>query len=284
MRIGSATRAATCPCWCPTSAGSTVPSSSGCRHVAIFGSATETFARKNLNRSLDEQFAMFEPVVRRARDAGLDVRAYVSMCFGDPWEGAVPIEQVVGVGKRLFDLGASQLSLGDTIGVGTAGHVGALVDAFAGAGHEPRRPRAALPRHLRPGAVQRPGRAARRRHDVRRERRRPRRLPLRRRAPPATSPPRTWSGCSPGSASSTASTSTLSSRPAPGWPAISAGRARRPSSAPSPAEASSRPGAIARLAQSAHEPEGVRAHRCAQDRYDVPPGPARPQREVAGRP
>ncbi|HET7431186.1 MAG TPA: hydroxymethylglutaryl-CoA lyase [Nocardioides sp.] len=106
----------------------------GCRHVAIFGSATETFAQKNLNRSLDEQFAMFEPVVRRARDAGLDVRAYVSMCFGDPWEGAVPIEQVVSVGQRLFDLGASQLSLGDTIGVGTAGHVGALVDAFAAAG------------------------------------------------------------------------------------------------------------------------------------------------------
>src|SRR4051794_19704447 len=106
----------------------------GCRHVAIFGSATETFAQKNLNRSLDEQFAMFEPVVRRAREAGLDVRAYVSMCFGDPWEGAVPIEQVVGVGKRLFDLGASQLSLGDTIGVGTAGHVTALVDSFALAG------------------------------------------------------------------------------------------------------------------------------------------------------
>src|SRR3954454_1214752 len=106
----------------------------GSRHVAIFGSATETFARKNLNRSLDEQFAMFEPVVRRARDAGLDVRAYVSMCFGDPWEGEVPIDQVVGVGKRLLDLGASQLSLGDTIGVGTAGHVGALVDAFAAAG------------------------------------------------------------------------------------------------------------------------------------------------------
>jgi hydroxymethylglutaryl-CoA lyase len=106
----------------------------GCRHVAIFGSATETFAQKNLNRSLDEQFAMFEPVVRRARDAGLDVRAYVSMCFGDPWEGAVPVEQVVSVGRRLFELGASQLSLGDTIGVATAGHVGVLVDAFAEAG------------------------------------------------------------------------------------------------------------------------------------------------------
>ena len=106
----------------------------GLKHVAIFGSATETFAQKNLNRSLDEQFAMFEPTVTRARAAGLDVRAYVSMCFGDPWEGAVPIEQVVSVGKRLFDLGASQLSLGDTIGVGTAGHVKDLIGGFVAAG------------------------------------------------------------------------------------------------------------------------------------------------------
>jgi hydroxymethylglutaryl-CoA lyase len=106
----------------------------GLRHIAIFGSATETFAQRNLNRSLDEQFAMFEPIVRRARDAGLDVRAYVSMCFGDPWEGAVPVDQVVDVGRRLFDLGASQLSLGDTIGVGTAAHVGALLAAFNEAG------------------------------------------------------------------------------------------------------------------------------------------------------
>ncbi|RNL62036.1 hydroxymethylglutaryl-CoA lyase [Nocardioides marmoriginsengisoli] len=106
----------------------------GCEHLAIFGSATETFARKNLNSSLDEQFAMFEPTVARARAAGMDVRAYISMCFGDPWEGAVPVDQVVAVGKRLFDLGASQLSLGDTIGVGTTGQVGALLDAFNAAG------------------------------------------------------------------------------------------------------------------------------------------------------
>jgi hydroxymethylglutaryl-CoA lyase len=106
----------------------------GLKHIAIFGSATETFAQRNLNRSLEDQFAMFEPTVRRARDAGLDVRAYVSMCFGDPWEGEVPIEQVVEVGKRLFDLGTSQVSLGDTIGVGTAGHVTDLVEAFVAAG------------------------------------------------------------------------------------------------------------------------------------------------------
>jgi hydroxymethylglutaryl-CoA lyase len=131
-RLGALGRA--CPVLVPNERGLDRALELGCRHVAIFGSATETFAQKNLNRSLDEQFAMFEPVVRRARDAGVDVRAYVSMCFGDPWEGAVPIEQVVSVGKRLFDLGASQLSLGDTIGVATAGHVGSLVDAFAEAG------------------------------------------------------------------------------------------------------------------------------------------------------
>jgi hydroxymethylglutaryl-CoA lyase len=106
----------------------------GVREIAIFGSATETFAQRNLNRSLDEQFAMFEPTVVRAREAGLDVRAYVSMCFGDPWEGEVAIEQVVDVGRRLFDLGASQLSLGDTIGVGTPGHVRALLAAFGAGG------------------------------------------------------------------------------------------------------------------------------------------------------
>jgi hydroxymethylglutaryl-CoA lyase len=106
----------------------------GCEHVAIFGSATETFAGKNLNSTYDAQFAMFEPVVRRARDHGMTVRAYVSMCFGDPWEGAVPIDRVVEAGRRLLDLGADQLSLGDTIGVGTPGHVTALVDAFVAAG------------------------------------------------------------------------------------------------------------------------------------------------------
>lgn len=106
----------------------------GVGHIAIFASATETFARKNLNSTLDAQFGLFEPVVRRARAAGLDVRAYVSMCFGDPWEGAVPIENVVTVGRRLLDLGASQLSIGDTIGVGTAAHVGAMIDGFAASG------------------------------------------------------------------------------------------------------------------------------------------------------
>jgi hydroxymethylglutaryl-CoA lyase len=102
----------------------------GARAVAIFGSATETFARKNLNRSVVESIAMFAPVVERANAEGLWVRAYVSMCFGDPWEGEVPIAQVVDVASRMMDLGCDQLSLGDTIGTGTTGHVHRLLDAL----------------------------------------------------------------------------------------------------------------------------------------------------------
>ncbi|TQM15201.1 hydroxymethylglutaryl-CoA lyase [Pseudonocardia kunmingensis] len=106
----------------------------GVSHVAIFGSATETFAKRNLNRTLDEQFAMFAPVVQRALSAGLRVRGYVSMCFGDPWEGAVAPEQVASVARRLVEMGCHQLSLGDTIGTGTPGHVDAVLDACVAAG------------------------------------------------------------------------------------------------------------------------------------------------------
>ncbi len=106
----------------------------GVDEIAVFGSATESFARANLNRTVDESLAMFEPVVSRARDAGTRVRGYLSMCFGDPWEGPVPVHQVVGVARRLFDLGCHELSLGDTIGVATPGHVTALLAALHEAG------------------------------------------------------------------------------------------------------------------------------------------------------
>lgn len=102
----------------------------GVQHIAIFASATETFAARNLNRTLESQFEMFEPTVARALAAGMDVRGYVSMCFGDPWEGAVSRSQVVGVGERLLEMGCSQLSLGDTIGVATPGQVEALLAGF----------------------------------------------------------------------------------------------------------------------------------------------------------
>jgi hydroxymethylglutaryl-CoA lyase len=106
----------------------------GLQAIAIFGSATETFAQKNLNRSVAEQYAMFEPVVKRALAGGMWVRAYVSMCFGDPWEGPVPVGQVVDTAERLMDLGCHELSLGDTIGVGTTGHVHRLLEALGARG------------------------------------------------------------------------------------------------------------------------------------------------------
>ncbi|MGV9250893.1 hydroxymethylglutaryl-CoA lyase [Streptomyces sp. NPDC003697] len=102
----------------------------GARRVAVFASATESFAKANLNRTVDEALAMFEPVVARAKAEQVHVRGYLSMCFGDPWEGAVPVEQVVRVCAALLDMGCDELSLGDTIGVATPGHVAALLTAL----------------------------------------------------------------------------------------------------------------------------------------------------------
>jgi hypothetical protein len=201
----------------------------GVRHVAIFGSATETFAQRNLNRSLDEQFSMFEPTVARAREAGSDVRAYVSMCFGDPWEGAVPVDQVVSVGKRLFDLGASQLSLGDTIGTGTAAHVTALLAAFNEAGV----PNEALAVHFHDTYGQALSNAA---------------AALRCGITTFDASAGGLGGCS---ASSTASTSRHSSRPHAGWPASSAGPARAPwcGHCPTPTRPSDQVGQTSRMSR-----------------------------------
>jgi hydroxymethylglutaryl-CoA lyase len=117
--IGEAAR--DCPVLVPNERGLDRALELGLRHVAVFASATETFAAKNLNRTLDSQLEMFAPTIERALAAGMDVRGYVSMCFGDPWEGPVEPQQVVTVGQRLLEMGVGELSLGDTIGVGTAG-------------------------------------------------------------------------------------------------------------------------------------------------------------------
>ncbi len=106
----------------------------GAREIAVFASATESFAKANLNRTVDESLALFAPTVVRAVEAGLKVRGYLSMCFGDPWEGPVPVEQVVRVARALADMGCDELSLGDTIGVATPGHVEALLTALNEAG------------------------------------------------------------------------------------------------------------------------------------------------------
>jgi hydroxymethylglutaryl-CoA lyase len=128
--LGDAGRGRNRPVLVPNERGLDAALAQNVGAIAIFGSATETFARKNLNRSVEESIAMFAPVVERARAQGLWVRGYVSMCFGDPWEGEVPIDQVVDVVSRVMDLGCDQLSLGDTIGTGTTGHVHRLLDAL----------------------------------------------------------------------------------------------------------------------------------------------------------
>ncbi len=106
----------------------------GARSVAVFVSATETFAQRNLNMTRSEAIEVARDVTAGALAAGLTVRGYVSMCFGDPWEGPVETGIVADVSMALVDAGVHEVSLGDTIGVGTAGHVRRLVEAHLGAG------------------------------------------------------------------------------------------------------------------------------------------------------
>jgi hydroxymethylglutaryl-CoA lyase len=106
----------------------------GATEVAVFVSATERFAKENLATTVEGAIELATPVVRQAAEAGIPVRGYVSMCFGDPWEGQVPLAQVVSVARRLADRGVRTISLGDTIGVATPGHVRALLEAIGGAG------------------------------------------------------------------------------------------------------------------------------------------------------
>ena len=106
----------------------------GVRDIAVFGSVTETFARRNLNCTIDESLEMFAPVVAHAREAGMPVRGYLSMCFGDPWEGRVAPLNVLDVATRMMALGCTELSLGDTIGVATPGQVEAVLDVLIDAG------------------------------------------------------------------------------------------------------------------------------------------------------
>jgi hydroxymethylglutaryl-CoA lyase len=106
----------------------------GVRDIAVFASATETFAQRNLGRSVEESLAMFAPVVERAKAAGLGVRGYLSMCYVDPWEGIVAPEQVAAVGARLVEMGCDELSLGDTIGAATPGQVVKLLDTLTAGG------------------------------------------------------------------------------------------------------------------------------------------------------
>jgi isopropylmalate/homocitrate/citramalate synthase len=89
------------------------------KSIAIFTAASETFNQRNINMSIDGSFENYAPVAARARAEGIRVRGYVSTAFGCPYEGDVPPEKVLEVCARLLDLGCYEVSVGDTIGVGT---------------------------------------------------------------------------------------------------------------------------------------------------------------------
>ena len=111
----------------------------GASEIAVFASATETFAQRNLNTTIDGALTDIEAVVTPALQAGLWVRGYVSMCFGDPWEGQVAPVAVANVVERLLTAGCHEISLGDTIGTATPGHVRTLIDLLGTRGVDPAR-------------------------------------------------------------------------------------------------------------------------------------------------
>jgi hydroxymethylglutaryl-CoA lyase len=103
----------------------------GATEVAIFGAASESFSRKNINCSIAESLKRFEPILSAASALEIPVRGYVSCVVGCPYEGGVAPEQAAGVAKTLFDMGCYEVSLGDTIGVGNPASISRLIEACA---------------------------------------------------------------------------------------------------------------------------------------------------------
>jgi len=104
----------------------------GAEEIAVFGAASEAFSRKNINASIAESLERFAPVIERARADGVAVRGYVSTVLGCPYQGEVPLTDVVRVAGTLYRMGCYEISLGDTIGVGTARKARQMLDAVAG--------------------------------------------------------------------------------------------------------------------------------------------------------
>jgi len=103
----------------------------GVTEIAVFTAASEAFNQKNINASIDESIERFTPVMERAKSDGVAVRGYVSTVLGCPYQGEVPVADVVRVAKRLHDLGCYEISLGDTIGIGTPAKAKAMLGAVA---------------------------------------------------------------------------------------------------------------------------------------------------------
>jgi hydroxymethylglutaryl-CoA lyase len=101
----------------------------GVKEVAVFAAASEAFSQKNINCSIAESLERFVPVMDAAREQGIRVRGYVSCVLGCPYEGEVAPEQVAAVARELFEMGCYEISLGDTIGTGTAGKTRTLFEA-----------------------------------------------------------------------------------------------------------------------------------------------------------
>lgn len=100
----------------------------GVEEIAIFAAASETFTQKNINCSIDESIERYQQVVDKARNEGIKIRGYISCVLGCPYEGEVSFKSVAGVAARLLDQGCYEISLGDTIGVGTPARARALVE------------------------------------------------------------------------------------------------------------------------------------------------------------
>lgn len=103
----------------------------GVSEIAVFTAASEAFNRKNINASIDESIERFMPVIKRALADGVKVRGYVSTVLGCPYQGDVPVADVVRVARRLHELGCYEVSLGDTIGIGTPAKARAMLHAVA---------------------------------------------------------------------------------------------------------------------------------------------------------
>ncbi|WP_194788763.1 hydroxymethylglutaryl-CoA lyase [Pseudomonas sp. UFMG81] len=103
----------------------------GVKEVAVFAAASEAFSQRNINCSISDSLQRFEPIMEAARSAGVRVRGYVSCVLGCPYEGKVSAEQVAPVARALHDMGCYEVSLGDTIGAGTAGDTRRLFEVVS---------------------------------------------------------------------------------------------------------------------------------------------------------
>jgi len=119
------------PVLTPNLKGFEAARAAGAKEVAVFGAASEAFSKKNINCTIEESLERFRPVVEAARSANVRVRGYVSCVLGCPYEGEVKPQKVAEVAGALFDMGCYEVSLGDTIGVGTPGKTKAMIEACA---------------------------------------------------------------------------------------------------------------------------------------------------------